>query len=149
MHSERTVSAHISPAQAARRANVSRWTITRALKSQLIEGFRDNRGHWKIDPDSVDAWASAHPAHTEQGDDEHTQAQSPDSSGEVDALRTEVRLLREQMGKDTEMARMQLDDMRDRAVKAEARDEESRENLKLLIEQLSRVERRRRRWWPF
>jgi hypothetical protein len=118
------------------------------LKSQSIEGFRDNRGYWRIDPDSVDAWASAHPMHTEQGDDEHSQEQSPDSSGEVEALRTEVRLLREQMGKDTEMARMQLDDMRDRAMKAEAREEESWENLKLLIERLSRAERRRR-WWPF
>ena len=150
-HSVHTVSAHISPAQAARRASVSRWTIIRALKAQLIEGFRDNRGHWKINPDSVDVWVSAHhahAAHTEHDTDEHPLAQPSDSSGEAEALRTEVRLLREQMGKDSETAHRQLEDMRDRAMKAEAREEESRESLKLLIEQLSRAERRRR-WWPF
>lgn len=148
MHSVRTVSAHISPAQAAKRASVSRWTIIRALKSHKIEGFRDNRGHWKIDPESVDAWSSAHPMHTEQDSAEHSPAHTSDQSGEVEALRTEVRMLREQMEKESEIAQRQLEDMRDRAMKAEARDEESRESLKLLIEQLSRAERRRR-WWPF
>lgn len=148
MHSVRTVSMHISPAQAAKRADVSRWTIIRALKTHKIEGFRDNRGHWKIDPKSVDAWASAHVLHTEHDSAEQVTAQVSDQSGEVVALRTEVRLLREQMDKDTETAQKQLEDMRDRARKAEARDEESRESLKLLIEQLSRAERGRR-WWPF
>ena len=148
MHSVRTVSTHISPAQAAKRANVSRWTIIRALKSQKIEGFRDNQGHWKVDPGSVDAWASAHLMHTEQSSAAQASAHVPDQSREVEALRTEVRLLREQMEKDSESAQRQLDDMRDRAMKAETRDEESRESLKLLIEQLSRAERRRR-WWPF
>lgn len=148
MHSVRTVSKHISPAQAAKRASVSRWTIIRALKNHKIEGFRDNRGHWKIDPESVDAWASAHPMHTEQAGAELAPAHAVDHSGEVEALRTEVRLLREQMEKESEVAQGQLEDMRDRAMKAEARDVESRESLKLLIEQLARAERRRR-WWPF
>lgn len=105
-------------------------------------------GHWKIDPDSVDAWASAHHMHTEQDNADQSAAQPPETSGEVESLRTEIRLLREQMEKDTDQARRQLDDMRERAMKAEARDEESRESLRLLIEQLTRAERRRR-WWPF
>lgn len=142
------MSTHISPAQAAKRASVSRWTIIRALKSHKIEGFRDNRGHWKIDPKSVDAWSSAHHMHTEQDSAEQAPAHTLDQSGEVEALRTEVRLLREQMEKEAEIAQRQLDDMRDRAIKAEERDEESRKTLKLLIEELSRAERRRR-WWPF
>lgn len=148
MHSVCSMSAHISPAQAAKRANVSRWTIIRALKSHGIKGFRDNRGHWRIDPESVDAWSSAHPMHTEQNSAEKVPAHASGPTVEVEALRTEVRLLREQIERESEIAQRQLDDMRDRAMKAEARDDESRENLKLLIKQLSRAEQRRR-WWPF
>ena len=148
MHSVCTMSLHISPAQAGRRTNVSRWTIIRALKAGLIEGFRDNSGHWKINPASVDKWAFAHRAQPEHNIAEHTSAQSLDSSANIESLRTEVRLLREQMDKDLEVAKRQLDDMRDRAMKAEARDEENRESLKLLIEQLASA-KTRRRWWPF
>lgn len=142
------MSAHISPAQAAKRANVSRWTIIRALKSHKIEGFRDNRGHWRIDPKSVESWSAAHSLHIKHDSASQDPAQTKDESSEMEALRTEVRLLREQMEKDSEVAQRQLEDMRDRATSAEARDKESRESLKLLIEQLSRAERRRR-WWPF
>lgn len=42
----------------------------RALKSQKLKGYRDNRNHWKISKESLDEWC-AHsvrkpsPAHTE------------------------------------------------------------------------------------
>jgi len=52
----------MSPAQAAHVANVSRWTIMRAIKSQDLQAFRDNKNQWKIRPDDLKVWISAHSA---------------------------------------------------------------------------------------
>jgi excisionase family DNA binding protein len=59
---------HMSPAQAAHAANVSRWAIMRAINSHKLKATRDNRNHWKISPDDLDDWCAhsvriAHPAH--------------------------------------------------------------------------------------
>lgn len=43
--------------QAARRAGVSRPTVSRALKFGDLRGNRDNMGRWSISPDDLDAWA--------------------------------------------------------------------------------------------
>lgn len=55
-HAVRTMSAHLSPAAAARRASTSRWSILRAIKAQELPAFRDNRGAWQIGADDLDAW---------------------------------------------------------------------------------------------
>lgn len=90
----RTLSAHLSPAQAADRAGVSRWTIMRAVKSGRIEGHRDNRNHWRLDLESVDAWAAAQCAHNEPAHLTHT----PDAQTiELAELRVETRHLRERL----------------------------------------------------
>lgn len=47
---------HMSPAQAAQVANVSRWTIMRAIKSQDLLAIRDNRNQWKIAAKDLDLW---------------------------------------------------------------------------------------------
>jgi len=44
--------------QAAKRAGVSRWTIARALKAGRLQGFRDNHGRWRVDPEALETWAS-------------------------------------------------------------------------------------------
>jgi len=66
---------HMSPTQAAQVANVSRWTIMRAIKSGYLQAFRDNKNQWKIKNDDLKAWLSAHHtqcAHTVQHEiDEH------------------------------------------------------------------------------
>jgi len=56
------IPAHLSPAQAAQVANVSRWTIMRAIKSADLQAFRDNKNQWRIKTDDLNAWLSAHPA---------------------------------------------------------------------------------------
>ena len=90
----RTLSAHLSPAQAADRVGVSRWTVMRALKSGALEGRRDNRNHWRLDPEKVDAWAAEHSAHNVPAQDAHT----PDAHAmEVAELRVENRHLRERL----------------------------------------------------
>jgi len=53
---------HMSPAQAAQVANVSRWTIMRAIKSGDLQAFRDNKNQWRIKTDNLNTWLSAHPA---------------------------------------------------------------------------------------
>lgn len=58
--------AHLSPAQAAQVANVSRWTIMRAIKTADLQAFRDNKNQWKIKADDLNAWLSAQCAHTVQ-----------------------------------------------------------------------------------
>lgn len=47
----------LSPEQAAKRAGVSRRTILRAVQLQELQAVRDNRNRWRIDGDSLDAWA--------------------------------------------------------------------------------------------
>jgi excisionase family DNA binding protein len=59
LHIVHTMSAApLSPAQAAHRSGVSRWTISRALKAGELRGQRDNLGAWRIEPDELDAWAA-------------------------------------------------------------------------------------------
>lgn len=63
---------HMSPAQAAQVANVSRWTIMRAIKSQELQATRDNRNQWRITSDALKMWqahsvrtpANSHTLHT-------------------------------------------------------------------------------------
>lgn len=47
---------HMSPGQAAQMANVSRWTIMRAIKSHDLQASRDNRNQWRITADALEAW---------------------------------------------------------------------------------------------
>lgn len=57
------VSLHMSPAQAAHVAGVSRWTIMRAIKSHELLAKRDNRNQWRITPEALEGWR-AHSVHT-------------------------------------------------------------------------------------
>ncbi len=50
---------HMSPAQAAQAAGVSRWTIMRAIKSQYLHAIRDNRNQWRITAESLNAWRTS------------------------------------------------------------------------------------------
>lgn len=60
---------HMSPAQAAQQAGVSRWTVMRAINSQELKAFRDNKNQWKIAPEDLLGWRSS----TERtGEDVHT-----------------------------------------------------------------------------
>ena len=54
----------ISPAQAAHIAKVSRRSIMRAIETQELQAFRDNRNRWKINPADLDKWAGAQWAHS-------------------------------------------------------------------------------------
>lgn len=62
----------LTPAQAAKLANVSRPTISRMLNSREIAGIRDNSGRWKIECSEIEAWLKKRPASV------HDQAETSD-----------------------------------------------------------------------
>lgn len=49
---------HMSPAQAAQAAGVSRWAVVRAINSHKLKARRDNRNHWHILPEDLDEWCA-------------------------------------------------------------------------------------------
>lgn len=77
---------HMSPAQAAKVAGVSRWAILRAIKSLKLNAFRDNRGNWQISPDDLAEWCVAHMPHSVQS----TPIAYPDSAPAHDPAQAEL-----------------------------------------------------------
>lgn len=87
----------ISPAHAAQLAKLSRRTIMRAIETQELKAFRDNRNRWKIAPDDFRKWAGAQWAPTGHA---HPEMPSlPTSELAVSLARTEAErdALREQL----------------------------------------------------
>jgi len=81
---------HMTPERAAQAANVSRWTILRAIKTQRLQARRDNRNRWQIDPHDLDAW-SAHTVRTLcEPDPEPATAQADDTPALRAALAAET-----------------------------------------------------------
>lgn len=66
---------HMSPADAAQVAGVSRWAIMRAIKSHKLQARRDNRNHWQIAKDDLAQWC----AHSVR----HQQTAHPDETAEL------------------------------------------------------------------
>ena len=96
-HTLHSVRAHLSPTQAAQAASVSRWTIMRAINSNEIKAVRDNRNHWKIDPDELDRWRSSTVRTVEVAHPLHTPKDSPETLAHVAALEAENSQLRERL----------------------------------------------------
>lgn len=49
----------LSPKKAADRVGVSRQTIMNAIGSKKLKAKRNNRSHWIIDPQDLEAWSEA------------------------------------------------------------------------------------------
>lgn len=58
---------HFTPQQAAKRANVGRTTIMRALERSELRASRDNSGRWKIASEALDDWMSMRPDRSDVG----------------------------------------------------------------------------------
>lgn len=71
-HTPHSVLAHLSPAQAAQAASVSRWTIMRAIKNHELKAIRDNKNHWRIDPNEFDRWSASTVRTVEDAQPVHT-----------------------------------------------------------------------------
>lgn len=128
----RTVSAHLSPAKAAKRTGVSRWTIVRALISGDIDGHRNNRNHWQVDTESLDRWAEVQGARTGPALEPAQPQEDATQAVEVAVLRERVEALRERVS--------QAEDERDQA-------RQDRDEWRDQAQQLARA--KKPSWWPF
>ncbi|OWJ88955.1 helix-turn-helix domain-containing protein [Paracoccus yeei] len=131
----------MSPTQAAQATGTSRRTVMRAIDTQELSAFRDNRNHWKITPQAIEEWARAHCAPTRQI---HTSAHleqpsthplpTPDTEAELQAEREARR-----------QAEVEAGELRGKLAATEA----ERDRLHGLVERLTTPQAKRRRWWPW
>ena len=78
--------------QAAKRAGVSRPTVSRALKFGDLPGNRDNLGRWSILPADVDAWSEKRgPVQVSATNTEHRES--------LERLRTDLAQTREALAR--------------------------------------------------
>lgn len=91
------ISSPISPTQAAQHVKVSRRTIMRAIESQDLQAFRDNRNHWKIALPALDAWADAQCAPTERAQSDLPTIPTMSDAIELAATKAENRQLMERL----------------------------------------------------
>ncbi len=70
----------------------------RAIKAQRLRATRDNRNQWRINPQDLEVWRSAHPAHSALTVQKDEIAHSAHEAAHVDeALRAEVETLRREV----------------------------------------------------
>ena len=97
MPTKTPTSAPMSPAQAAQLKGVSRRTIMRAIESHELQAFRDNRNHWKIDPQALNKWADAQWAPSEHVHPEVPTLPTSDLAISLARVEAERDALREQL----------------------------------------------------
>lgn len=127
-------SPHMSPAQAAQVAGVSRWSILRAIKSFKLKAKRDNRNGWRIAPDDLAEWCAAQGAHRV-----HDSADTQDTA-QLDA----VAELRERLAEAERRAAVS-DARAEAAERARDLAEAQAEAWRAIADKLAAP----RRWWPF
>lgn len=87
---------YLTAEQSAKRANVSRPTISRALKAAELFGMRDNRGRWSIKPEDLDRWAAERSG--EQNAQRAEQSKSAENE-QIEQLKTELSTAREDLAR--------------------------------------------------
>lgn len=83
---------HLTPQQAAKRANVGRTTIMRALERDELKAVRDNTGRWKITPEALDDWMSMRPVRSKDGQSPPVMSDS-DNGQELAAANVQIATL--------------------------------------------------------
>ena len=96
-HTPHSVRAQLSPAQAAQVASVSRWTIMRAIKTHDLKASRDNKNHWKINPEDLSEWSTSAVRTVEAAHPVHTPTDSAETLAKVAALEAENSQLHERL----------------------------------------------------
>lgn len=135
-------SAPMSPTQVAQATNTSRRTVMRAIQTQELPAFRDNRNHWKITPQSVEEWAlaqskpSGHAHHFTTLDAQiaHPAPTPDEGAGDLETEREARRL-----------AEVEAAELRGKLAATEA----ERDRLHGIVQSLTAPLPRRRSWWPF
>lgn len=134
-------SSPMSPTQVAQATNTSRRTVMRAIDAQELQAFRDNRNHWKITPEAIEQWALAQHAPSAHAQPLLTAklppAHSAPTSAEAGALEEERQARR--------LAEVEAAELRGKLVATEA----ERDRLHCIIQNMTTLPTKRRRWWPF
>jgi len=125
--------AHISLREAERRYNVTRPTLSKALKSGKISGKRNDKGHWEVDTSELARVYEARESLPAKGTDDLATRHTPETVKDNSALQAELEALR------TELA------------VAKALAEERGRILDTMVKQITdeTATSKRRRWWPF
>lgn len=129
----------MSPSQAAQATGTSRRTVMRAIESQELEAFRDNRNHWKITSQALERWAFAHCSPT--GHLPIPAAQTDNHHGPTSYHMEELQAEREAR----RQAEVEAGELRGKLAATEA----ERDRLHRLVEGLTAPQAKRRSWWPF
>lgn len=110
--------AHLSLRDAERRFDVTRPTLSKALKNGKISGRRNARGHWEVEvSELVRVYEARVPAHPE-GTDDFTTRHTPEAQAEIEALKRELAVaqaLAEERGRLLDQTVKLLTDQRRRA----------------------------------
>jgi predicted GIY-YIG superfamily endonuclease len=117
--------AHLSLRDAERRFDVTRPTLSKALKNGKISGRRNARGHWEVDVAELarvyEARVQAHGEGTDDFATRHTPEAvkaHPEAQAEIEALKRELAVaqaLAEERGRLLDQTVKLLTDQRDRA----------------------------------
>jgi len=117
--------AHLSLRDAERRFDVTRPTLSKALKNGKISGRRNTRGHWEVEVSELarvyEARVPAHGKGTEGFTTRHTPETvkaHPEAQAEIEALKRELAVaqaLAEERGRLLDQTIKQITDQRDRA----------------------------------
>lgn len=132
----------MSPTQVAQAIKISRRTVMRAIEAQELAAFRDNRNHWKITPQAVEKWALAHCAPsghacalpTTDAQFAHPVPTPDERAGMLEAERQARRL-----------AEVEAAELRGKLAATEA----ERDRLHGIVQSLTALQPKRRRWWRF
>lgn len=117
--------AHLSLRDAERRFDVTRPTLSKALKTGKISGRRNARGHWEVEVSELarvyEARVPAHGKGTEDFTTRHTPETvkaHPEAQAEIEALRRDLAVaqaLADERGRLLDQTVKLLTDQRDRA----------------------------------
>lgn len=87
----------LTPAQAAKRAGVSRSTISRALKNMELIGIRGNNNRWTIAEDDLDNWSVNSVQNSSSGQNKELHEQLAKLSSEISVQSVKIEMLESQI----------------------------------------------------
>lgn len=87
----------LTPAQAAKKAGVSRSTISRALKNMELVGIRGNNNRWTIAQEDLDKWSGNSVQNSSSGQSKALNDQLLKLTSEMSAQAVKIEMLESQI----------------------------------------------------
>lgn len=109
--------------QAAKAANRSKGTLSKALNSGGISAQKDDAGRWQIDPSELSRWMSVNPLPNRNENQDATPKETQENSAlsvELEMLRQRIETLTSERDREREQLVDQIGDLRKRLDGADA-----------------------------